>query len=131
MFRMTRLAALATALFTLASLTAVRAEDPKPADGGKGSAFKSKSYDLEAGAEKAITLSFVAGKEATVTTTGAKEVTTHLYVKGRYYEAKDTSPGPDCLVKFTPAEGDASFTLTIKNTGKAASKVTLEVKVAE
>jgi hypothetical protein len=34
-------------------------------------------------------------------------------------------------VKFTPVEGDARFTLTIKNNGPGDNKVTLEVKVAE
>jgi hypothetical protein len=36
----------------------------------------------------------------------------------------------ECL-KFTPVKGDDRFTLTIKNNGPGANKVTLEVKVAE
>ena len=103
----------------------------KTIDGGKGSAFKSKQYDLGENGEISVLLSFEAGKEVIVTTKGGRETDVNLFVKGRYFEARDTSPGPECLVKFTPVKGDDRFTLTIKNNGPGANKVTLEVKVAE
>jgi hypothetical protein len=43
---------------------------------------------------------------------------------------KDTSPGPKCEVKFTPAQ-DGKFKLFVRNLGPGANKVTLEVKVAK
>jgi hypothetical protein len=103
----------------------------KKINGGKGSEFKSKKYEIKEKGEIAIVLSFEAGKEVTVTTKGDKETDVNLFVKGLYFEAKDTSPGPECLVKFTPVKGDGEFTFTIKNNGPGANKVTLEVKVAE
>ena len=42
-------------------------------DGGKGSAFKSKTYEIKEKGEIAVVLSFEAGKEVTVTTKGDKE----------------------------------------------------------
>ena len=109
------------------------ADDVKPIDGGKGSAFHHKSFDMKADGEVAVILSFVAGKEVTVTTSGDKDTNIHLMVKGMYFEArhKDTSPGPRCMVKFTPVDDDAKFTIAMKNTGPGADKVTLAVKVAE
>jgi hypothetical protein len=109
---------------------ATPAEDKKPTDEGKGSAFKSKAFEIKENGEVAISLSFVDGKEVIVTTNGEKETDINLHVKGMYFEAKDTSPGPKCLVKFTPAK-DGKFTFRIKNNGPGANKVTLEVKVAE
>jgi len=43
---------------------------------------------------------------------------------------KDTSPGPKCEVKFTPAK-DGKFKLLVRNLGPGANNVTLEVKVAK
>ncbi len=131
MIRTTRRAMLAATLLALVTLTAARADDVKPTDGGKGSEFKSKTYDLPAGGSAAVSLTFEAGSEVVVTTKGGAETDIHLHVKGRYYEARDTSPGPNCLVKFTPAKGDDKFTLTVKNAGSSANKVTLEVQVAK
>ena len=131
MFSMTRLMASAAAMFALMTLSTVGADDVKPLDGGKGSAFKSKSFQMKEKGEISVVLSFEAGKEVTVTTNGDKETNIHLSVKGTYFEAKDTSPGPKCLVKFTPVEDDGKFTFTVKNTSPMANKVTLEVKVAE
>jgi hypothetical protein len=128
---MTKLVAWVAIVFALVTLRAVGADDDKQTDEGKGSAFKSKVYDVKDKGEKSIVLSFEAGKEVTVTTKGPKEADVDLFVKGKYFEARDTSPGPDCLVKFTPVKGDDKFTFTIKNTGSGATKVTLEVKVAE
>jgi hypothetical protein len=124
--------ALVTACAIVASSAAARDETGgKAIDGGKGSAFKSKQYDLKEKGEAAVVLWFEAGKEVTVTTKGDKETDVHLFVMGRYFEARDTSPGPECLVKFTPVKGDDRFTLTVKNHGPGANKVTLEVKVAQ
>jgi hypothetical protein len=128
---MTRSMASVVTMFAIMTLSAVGADDVKPTDGGKGSVFKSKSYEIKDKGEIAVVLSFEAGKEVTVTTQADKESDVHLYVKGMYFEAKDTSPGPVCLVKFTPVKGDEKFKFTIKNNGPGANKVTLEVKVAK
>ena len=119
---------------TIAAWSAAAARDEKGGnkiDGGKGSEFKSKKYEIPEKGEIAVVLSFEAGKEVTVTTKGDRETDVRLFVKGRYFEAKDTSPGPECLVKFTPVKGDPRFTITVKNNGPGANKVTLDVKVAE
>jgi hypothetical protein len=126
---MTRLVASVAAIFALVTLTAAGAEDAKPIDGGKGSAFKSRSFEVKEKGEVAVALSFEAGKEVTVTTSGDKDADVHLLVKGMYFEAKDTSPGPACMVKFTPVKGDENFTLTIRSNGYGVNKVTLKVKV--
>jgi hypothetical protein len=124
--------ALVVACVIGASSAAVQDEKVgKKFDGGKGSEFKSKQFDIEEKGKIAVVLSFEADKEVTVTTMGDKETDINLFVKGRYFEAKDTSPGPKCLVKFTPVKGDERFTLTLTNNGPGANKVTLEVKVAE
>jgi len=114
-----------------AILLGARAQAGKAIDGGKGSEFKSKKYEIPEKGEIAVVLLFEAGKEVTVTTNGDKQTDVNLFVKGRYFEAKDTSPGPECLVKFTPVKGDAKFAITVKNDGPGANKVTLDVKVAE
>jgi len=129
MFLMTRLVASAAVVFSLATLTAMGADDVKPIDEGKASEFKSKSYEIKEKGEVAVVLSFEAGKEVIVTTSADKDCDVHLMVKGMYYEAKDTSASPECLVKFTPVKGDAKFLFTIKNNGPGANKVTLKVKV--
>ena len=131
MHSMTRRMAAVAAMFALVTLSAVGADDVKPTNGGMGSAFKSKSYEIKEQGEIAVVLSFEAGKEVTVTTSGGKETDVHLFVKGMYFEAKDTSPSPKCLVKFTPAKGDEKFTFTIKNNGPGANTVTLKVQVAD
>ncbi len=131
MFSMTRLVASLAVVCSFVSLSALGADDVKPLDGGKGSTFKSKSYEIGAKSETAVVLSFEAGKEVTVTTTAVKDTDVHLMVKGMYFEAKDTSPSSDCLVKFTPVKGDDKFTMTIKNNGPGVNQVTLKVKVDE
>jgi hypothetical protein len=128
---MARSMASVAALLAIVSLSVARADDAKPTAGGKGSAFKSKSFQIKESGEISIVLSFEAGKEVTVSTSGDQETNVQLHVKGLFFEAKDTSPGPKCLVKFTPVENDGKFVLTLKNTGPGANKVTLEVKVAE
>ena len=120
------------ALFTLAVLCGVRADDVKPSDEGKAAAFKGKTFDLKAKGEAAILLTCSAGKEVTATTKGEKETDVHLFIYAgdKKEVGKDTSPGPKCEVKFTPAK-DGKFTLLVRNRGPGANKVTLEVKVAK
>jgi hypothetical protein len=117
--------ALALACAMMASRAAVAQIDE-----GKGSAFKSKSYEIKDKGEVNIALSFAAGKEVTVTTNGEKETDVHLFVKGENFEDKDTSPGPKCRLKFTPMKA-GTFKFLVKNNGPGANKVTLEVRVAE
>ncbi|HEV3448860.1 MAG TPA: hypothetical protein VG099_29760, partial [Gemmataceae bacterium] len=119
-------------LFTLAMLCGVRADDVKPSDEGKAAEFKGKTFDLKEKGEAAILLTCAAGKEVTVTTKGEKETDVHLfiYAEDKKEVGKDTSPGPKCEVKFTPAK-DGKFKLLVRNLGPGANKVTLEVKVAK
>jgi hypothetical protein len=118
-------------VFTLAVLCGVQAEEVKPTDEGQGAEFKGKTVEMKDKGEFAILLAFSAGKEVTATTKGDKETDVHLFV----YDAdnkevsKDTSPGPKCEVKFTPAKA-GKFKLLVRNSG-GANKVTLEVKVAK
>jgi hypothetical protein len=120
------------ALFTLAVLSGARADDGKPSDEGKAAEFKGKTFDLKAKGEAAILLTCAAGKEVTATTKGEKETDVHLFIYGEDKKevGKDTSPGPKCEVKFTPAK-DGKFRLLVRNLGPGANNVTLEVKVAE
>jgi hypothetical protein len=122
---------LAVACAMVASGAAV-AQDDKPTDGGKGSAFKSQAYEMKEKGEVAVLLTFAAGNEVTVTTKGENETDVHLFIYGgdKKEVGKDTSPGPKCEVKFTPKK-DGKFKLLVKNNGPGANKVTLEVKVAE
>jgi hypothetical protein len=119
------------ALVALAVLSTAVAGDAKPTDEGKGSEFKGKTVEMKDKGEFAILLSFAAGKEVTATTNGDKQTDVHLFV----YDAnnkevgKDTSPGPKCEVKFTPAK-DGKYKFLVKNSG-GTNKVTLAVKVAK
>jgi hypothetical protein len=118
-------------LFTLAVLCAVRAEDAKLTDEGKGSDFKGKTVEMKDKGEFAVLLDFSAGKEVTATTKGDKETDVHLFVydPNQKEVGKDTSPGPKCEVKFTPAK-DGKYKLVVRNSG-GTNKVTLQVKVAK
>jgi hypothetical protein len=122
---------LATAFMLAASFDAVARGD-KATDEGKGSAFKSKVYEMKEKGEVAVLLTFAAGKEVTVTTDGEKETDVHLFIHGgdKKEVGKDTSPGPDCELKFTPAK-DGKYKLLVRNLGPGANKVTLGVKVAK
>jgi hypothetical protein len=126
-----QVSALAT-LLTLGALCSVRADDVKPSDEGKAADFKGKTFDLKAKGEAAILLDCAAGKAITATTKGEKETGVHLFIYGadKKEVGKDTSPGPKCEVKFTPAK-DGKVKLLIRNLGPGANKVTLEVKVAK
>jgi hypothetical protein len=130
MLSMTRLVASAAAVFALVALSTARAEDAKQIDGGKGSKFQSKSYDMKDGDQVSVTLTFEPEKEVYVTVEGEGDSDTHLLMKSKYFEWKDTSPSPVCRLKFIPVKGDDKFTFTIKNM-RAANKITLAVKVAK
>jgi hypothetical protein len=120
------------ALFALAVLCGVQAQDVKPSDEGKAADFKGKTFDLKEKGEAAIVLTCSAGKTVTATTKGEKETDVHLFIYSadKKEVGKDTSPGPKCEVKFTPAK-DGKFKLLVRNLGPGANKVTLEVKVGE
>jgi hypothetical protein len=120
-----------TVLFALAVLCGVRAEDTKPTDEGEGADFKGKTVEMKDKGEFAILLAFSADKEVTATTKGTKETDVHLFVydENKKEVGKDTSPGPKCEVKFTPAK-DGKYKLLVSNSG-GTNKVTLEVKVAK
>jgi hypothetical protein len=119
------------ALFAFTTLSAVRADDVKPTDEGKGTEFKGKKFEMKDKGQVAVMLSFEAGKEVEASTDGSKETDVHMHV----YDAagkevgKDTSPGPKCSVKFTPAK-DGKYTFVIKN-AKGDNTVDLQVKVSK
>jgi hypothetical protein len=118
-------------LFALAALCAARAADVKPTDAGKAENFKGKTVEMKDKGEFAVILSCPAGKEVIATTKGEKETDVNLFVfdASQKEVGKDTSPGPKCEVKFTPAKA-GKYKLLVTNTG-GANKVTLEVKVAK
>ena len=125
----TRLVTAVAVMFAVATLCP--AQDVKPTDLGKGSAFNGKKIEIKDKGEVAYLLSFTAGKEFEATTDGTKNTDVHLYV----YDAagkevgKDDSPGPKCSVKVTPAK-DGKYKFVIKNAG-GDNTVTFEVKGAE
>jgi len=121
------------ALFIPAVLIGSQAgDDVKPSDEGKAAEFKGKTFDLKEKGEAAILLTCTAGKVVTATTKGEKETDVHLfiYAQNKKEVGKDTSPGPKCEVKFTPAK-DGKVKLLVRNLGPGSNKVTLEAKVAE
>src|SRR5262245_58251302 len=132
MLRKNGLVSALAALFALAALCALRAQDVKPTDEGKASEFKGKTFEMKEKGEAAVLLSCAAGKEVTATTKGEKETDVHLFVytEDKKEVGKDTSPGPKCEVKFTPAKA-GKYKLLVRNLGPGANTVTLEVKVAE
>ena len=119
-------------LFAVALISRTSTADVKPIDGGDGTKFKSKTVEVKEKGDFSMLLSFPAGKEVVATTGGEKQTDVHLFV----YDAdkkevgKDTSPGPQCEVKFTPAK-EGKFKLLVRNLGPGANKVTLGVKVAK
>jgi hypothetical protein len=127
-------------LFALAVLCAVQANDArpfeqdkdvKPTDEGKVEDFKGKIVEMKDKSAFAIVLACPANKQVIATTKGDKDTDVNLYVydDAKKEIVKDTSPGPICEVKFTPAKA-GKFTLLVTNTG-GANKVTLEAKVAK
>ena len=121
------------ALVALAALLcAARAQDAKPTDGGKAEEFKAKSFDLKEKGRAAVTLTFPAGKEASLSVRSAKKTDVNLFVydAARKVVAKDDSPGPSCDLKFTPKEA-GKYTLEVVNLGPGDNRSTLKVKVGK
>jgi hypothetical protein len=119
-------------LFVVALVSRTTVGAVKPTDEGEGTKFQGKTVEMKEKGEFAVLLSFPAGKEVVATTDGKKKTDVHLFI----YDAekkevgKDTSPGPKCEVKFTPAK-EGKFKLLVHNVGPGANQVTLGVKVAD
>jgi hypothetical protein len=120
------------ALFGLVVLCSAPAQDTKPSDEGKAEEFKGKTFDLKEKGEVAVTLTFPAGKKATITLRGEKKTDVHLFVydANKKVVAKDDSPGPNCDVDFTLKEA-GKLTLVIRNLGPGETRVPLKVEVAK
>ena len=121
------------ALVALAALLcAARAQDAKPTDEGKAEQFKGKAFDLKEKGKSAITLTFPAGKEVSVTVRSDKKTDVNLFVydAAKKAVAKDDSPGPSCDLKFTPKEA-GRYTLEVQNLGPGDNRSTLKVGVAK
>jgi hypothetical protein len=118
-------------LFAVAVLYSTRAAETKPTDEGNGADFKGKTVEMADKGAFAITLNLPAGKEVTATTKGDKQTDVHLFVFDDENKeiGKDTSPGPKCEVKFTPAK-EGKYRFLVRNSG-GANNVTLEVAVAK
>jgi heme/copper-type cytochrome/quinol oxidase subunit 2 len=120
----------ALACAMVASGAAVALED-QSSDAGKGSAFKSRVFEIKEKGEVAVLLSFAAGRPVTVTTNGEKQTDVHLFIQdGDKEVGKDTSPGPKCEVKFTPTK-EGTFKVLVKNEGPGPNTVTLQVKATD
>ena len=120
------------ALVALAALLCGARAEAKQAEGGKAEYFKSKAFDLKEKGKSAITLTFPAGKEVSVTVRSDKKTDVNLFVydAAKKVVAKDDSPGPSCDLKFTPKEA-GKYTLEIVNLGPGENRSTLEVKIKE
>jgi hypothetical protein len=120
------------AAFGLAVLLVARADDAKPTDGGKAEEFKSKTFDLKEKGRAAVTLSFPAGKNASITVRSENKTDVHLFVldDARKVVAKDDSPGPSCDLSFTAKEA-GKFTLEVRNLGPGANRSTLKIEFKE
>jgi hypothetical protein len=120
------------ALFALVALGGTRAEDAKTTDEGKAEDFKGKTFDLKEKGKAKITLTFPAGKEATVTVRSEKKTDVNLYVydAAKKVIAKDDSPGPSCDLKFTPKEA-GKYALEVVNLGPGDNRSTLKVSLGK
>ena len=120
------------AVFSLAVLIGVRAEDAKTADDAKAEDFKSKEFVLKANEKGKVTLSFPAGKTFAVTVRSTKETDVNLFI----YDAdkkvveKDDSPGPNCDLTFTPKKA-GKYTLEVVNKGPGVNTSTLKVELGK
>jgi hypothetical protein len=115
-------------LFVLAAFSTVRAEDAKPADEGKAADFKGKKFDLKEDGKVAFKLEFQADKKVSITVKGEKQSDIHLFVYNadKKQVAKDDSPGPDCLVTFTPKE-TGTLVVVVHNKGPGANRAAVKV----
>jgi hypothetical protein len=120
------------ALFALALLRGTRADDVKPTDEDKAEEFKGKTFDLKEKGKAAVTLTFPAGKEATLTVRSDRKTDVNLFVydAAKKVVAKDDSPCADCDMKFTPKEA-GKYTLEVVNLGPGDNKSTLKVEFAK
>jgi hypothetical protein len=125
----TAVAAVAVVAVMFAGATLCPAQDAKPKDLGKVTAFHGKKIEMKDKGEVAYLLSFTAGKEFDATTDGVNNTDVHLFVydSSGAEVAKDDSPGPKCSVKVTP-EKDGQYKFVIKNSG-GANTVTFNVRV--
>jgi hypothetical protein len=101
-------------------------------DVGKAAEFKGQTLDLKAKDQSALVLTFPAGKKVSVSVKSDKKADVNLYVldASRKEVAKDDSPGPDCLVTFTPKEA-GKYTLVLVNRGPGETKSTVKVDLAK
>ena len=122
--------AVALACAMVASGAAVALGD-KTSEAGNGSAFKNRVFEIKEKGEVAVLLPFVAGSPVTVTANGERETDVHLFIhdEDKKEIGKDTSLGPKCEVKFTPAK-DGKYKFVIKN-AKGDNTVDFQVKVAK
>jgi hypothetical protein len=116
------------AVFVVVTHYGARAEDAKATDEGKAADFKGKTFDVKEGGKVAFKLEFPAGQKATVTVKGEKQSDINLFVydAAKKEVAKDDSPGPDCLVTFTPKEA-GPLTLVVVNKGPGANRAAVKV----
>jgi hypothetical protein len=116
------------ALFVLAAFNVTRAEDAKPADEGKAADFTGKKFDLKEDGKVAFKLEFPADKKVSITVKGEKQSDIHLFVydADKKQVAKDDSPGPDCLVTFTPKE-TGTLTVVVHNKGPGPNRAAVKV----
>jgi hypothetical protein len=115
-----------------ALLVGTAAQAGKATDEGKAEEFKGKAFDLKEKDRAAITLTFPAGKEASVTVRSDKNTDVHLFIYDAVKKvvAKDDSPGPSCDLTFTPKES-GKYTLEVVNLGPGGNRSTLKVEFAK
>jgi hypothetical protein len=120
------------ALFTIVLAYGAGAQAGKTIDGGKAEEFKSKKFDVKEKGKAAVTLTFPAGKEATITVRSENKTDVHLFVydAGKKVVAKDDSPGPSCDLTLTPKDA-GPLTLEIRNLGPGDNTCTLKVEFAK
>jgi hypothetical protein len=116
------------ALFALAAFSTTRADDAKVTDEGKAGEFKGKTFDLKENGKVAFKLEFPADKKVSITVKGEKQSDIHLFVydAAKKQVAKDDSPGPDCLVTFTPKDA-GTLTIVVHNKGPGANRAAVKV----
>jgi hypothetical protein len=106
----------------------VKVDDVKATDAGNAVDFKTKAFDLKEKGLAGVTLTFPAGKKASITVRSDKKTDVHLFVydAAKKVVAKDTSPGPSCDLSFTPKEA-GKYTLVVRNQGPGENRSTLKV----
>jgi hypothetical protein len=122
----------AAALVALVVMYGPGAQGGKTTDGGKAEEFKSKAFEVKEKGKAAITLTFPAGKEATITVRSDKKTDVNLFVydAAKKVIAKDDSPGPSCDLTVMAKEA-GPLTLEIRNLGPGDNRCTLKVEFAK